>query len=198
MDICAIMIGFFAYFVGAIPIGYLIARLKGIDDIRAHGSGNIGATNVSRVLGTPYFFLIFLLDAGKAYFFLHILQNYYAFDMLCVFAGILLLGNCYSIFLQGTGGKGVATLLGLIALLEPRSIPVLLGVWGIILLLTRTVGIASIVAVGCLPLYVYMTTDNNSFFIFSPNHTPFYLFSVFASSLVLWRHQSNIAAYLKK
>ena len=59
-----------AYLVGGIPTGYLIAKWWGIKDIRAHGSGNIGATNVARALGAPFFFLVFFLDAFKASAFL--------------------------------------------------------------------------------------------------------------------------------
>src|ERR1700730_10712106 len=113
MEIFTIFYAIIAYLVGAIPTGYIIAKLKGISDIRQHGSGNIGATNISRVLGKHYFFLIFFLDAGKAYLFLQLIKPYFDFSYLCFFAGILLFGNGYSIFLRGTGGKGGATLCGL-------------------------------------------------------------------------------------
>src|SRR5436309_2769790 len=64
MDILTLFIGLLAYLIGAIPTGYLIAKLKGITDIRHHGSGNIGATNVSRILGKHYFFLVFFPHYG--------------------------------------------------------------------------------------------------------------------------------------
>jgi glycerol-3-phosphate acyltransferase PlsY len=197
-QIPTIIIALLAYLVGAIPTGYLIAKLKGIADIRAHGSGNIGATNVSRVLGKHYFFLIFFLDAGKAFLFIHLMKQYFDCTYLCIFAGLLLFGNGYSIFLQGSGGKGVATLLGLLAALELPVIPFLLATWAIALLATRTVGIASVTAVGFLPCYIYVATHNDSFFMFSLNHTPFYIFCLFASGLVLWKHRSNIQAYWNK
>src|SRR5690348_15473304 len=113
MELNTLLTGTAAYLVGAIPTGYLIAKLKGITDIRQHGSGNIGATNVSRILGKHYFFLIFFLDAGKAYLFIHALKAHFSFNYLCIFASIVLVGNGYSIFLRGSGGKGVATLFGL-------------------------------------------------------------------------------------
>ena len=97
-----------AYLIGAIPTGYLIARLKGVRDIRQHGSGNIGATNVSRLLGIHYFFIIFFLDAGKAFLFMNTIKPYFPIDYLYFFAGILLLGNTCSLFLRFRGGKGVA------------------------------------------------------------------------------------------
>ena len=184
MDICVIIIGLLAYLVGAIPVGYLIAQLKGIADIRAHGSGNIGATNVSRFLGVHYFFIIFLLDAGKAFLFIHALKPYFDYSYLCLFASILLFGNGCSIFLRGTGGKGVATLCGLLTSLYPIATVILLNIWLLLLLITHTVGIASVGAVFCLPLYAY-TTHNN----------PFFLFSLFAACWIIRSHQSNIHTY---
>jgi acyl phosphate:glycerol-3-phosphate acyltransferase len=197
MDMIIIGALLVSYLVGAIPIGYLITRYKGIKDIRKHGSGNIGATNVSRVLGTPYFFIIFLLDAGKAYLCLHTLSFYITYDYLMLCAGFLLLGNCYSIFLRGSGGKGVATLCGLLMFIDPSLAAVLVAVWAASLLITRTVGIASVIAAACLPLYVYMTTDSCSWIV-SPGSNYLYLFSLFASSLVIYKHYPNIYAYTKK
>src|SRR5438105_2150337 len=118
-----------SYLIGAIPVGYLIARFKGIVDIRKHGSGNIGATNVSRALGLPYFFLIFLIDAGKAFLTIWYLAPYATANFLYVCAAAVLLGNGCSIFLQGSGGKGVATLFGLLVALQLSVILPLLMVW---------------------------------------------------------------------
>lgn len=186
MNTFAIIIGLLAYLIGAIPIGYLIAQLKGIADIRAHGSGNIGATNVSRFLGLHYFFLIFFLDAGKAFFFMHTIKPYFDNNYLCVFASILLFGNGCSLFLRGSGGKGVATLCGLVASLYPAMAPIVLfGIWSLLLVLTHTVGIASVGAAICLPLYAY-TTHNN---------TACLLFSLFAALWIIRTHRSNIQAY---
>jgi glycerol-3-phosphate acyltransferase PlsY len=184
MNFFTLIFGLLAYLIGAIPTGYLIARLNGIADIRAHGSGNIGATNVARFLGKHYFFIIFLLDAGKAFLFMHLIQPYFDFNYLCLSAGVLLFGNGYSIFLNGSGGKGVATLCGLVAALAPATILPLLTIWVLILFLTKTVGIASIGAALCLPFYAY-TTHNN----------PFFIFSLFAAAWIINTHQSNIKQY---
>jgi acyl phosphate:glycerol-3-phosphate acyltransferase len=184
MDVFVFVLAIFAYVIGAIPVGYLVARLKGIADIRAHGSGNIGATNVSRLLGLHYFFLIFSLDAGKAFLFIYTIKPYIDFDYLCIFAGILLFGNGCSIFLRGTGGKGVATLCGLLGALCPMATVVLLTIWACIVTLTRTVGIASVIAAACLPFYAYIM-HNNAFF----------LFSLFAALWIIWKHKPNITQY---
>jgi glycerol-3-phosphate acyltransferase PlsY len=184
MNIFVIITGIIAYFIGAIPTGYLIAQIKGITDIRAHGSGNIGATNVSRFLGIHYFFLIFLLDAGKAFFFIQAVKPYFNDNYLCVLSAILLFGNGCSIFLQGSGGKGVSTLTGLMSALNPIITIILFCIWSLILIITRTVGIASMCAVACLPLCAYAT-----------NNTPFFLFSLFATSWIIRAHASNLQAY---
>lgn len=184
MNVFTFLIGALSYLVGAIPTGYLIARCKGITDIRNHGSGNIGATNVSRVLGKYYFFLIFFLDAGKAYCFIHLIRPYFDDNYVCLFASILLVGNGYSIFLRGTGGKGVATLCGLLIALNSKIALILLGVWSLLLFMLQTVGIASVGAAVWLPFCAYTT--------YNP---PFFLFSLFATLWIIQTHQSNIVAY---
>lgn len=188
MEISNILLGSLAYLIGAIPTGYLIAKFKGIADIREHGSGNIGATNVSRVLGKKYFFLIFSLDAGKAYLFIQLLKPYFDFNHLYFFAATLLFGNGCSIFLRGGGGKGVATLFGLlIALSSKQTAFLLFGIWAALLYLIGTVGIASVGAVVWLPFIAYRL-----------HNPPFFLFSLFATMWIMQTHRSNIAAYWNK
>lgn len=184
MDFFTIIFTVAAYLIGAIPTGYLIARYKGIADIRQHGSGNIGATNVSRLLGTRYFFLVFLIDATKAFLFIKITQPYFDYDYRCLLAGLLLLGNSYSLFLEGSGGKGVATLFGLMVALKPLLIIPLLILWCLILAITKTVGIASVGAIMCLPLLSFFL--NNALF----------LLSLFVSPIIIYKHRMNITNYL--
>ncbi len=186
MDFFSILMVLCAYLVGAIPTGYLIAQLKGITDIRKHGSGNIGATNVSRVLGKHYFVIILLLDAGKAYLFMHAIKHYFDFNYLCIFASILLLGNGCSIFLRGSGGKGGATLAGLLLALHAPTVIILFGIWLLLVLIIHTVGIASVATALYLPICGY--TNQNSAFL---------LFSQFATLWIIYTHRSNIQAYWK-
>src|SRR5436190_22909736 len=82
-----------AYLIGAIPTGYIIAQLKGIADIRKYGSGNIGATNVSRALGVSYFFIVFFLDAGKSFLFIYLISSCFSLTYRYCFAYLVLLGN---------------------------------------------------------------------------------------------------------
>lgn len=187
MNFTVIAVAFLAYLIGAIPTGYIIARFKGVQDIRKHGSGNIGATNVSRLLGLPYFFLIFFLDAGKAFLFLYCVAPYFPIASCYFFACMLLVGNGYSPILSGSGGKGVATLFGLVAAVCPVAVILLLGAWLLVLLLTRTVGISSVIAVCSLPIY--------AFFIHNYALCSFFCF---AALWIIWTHRSNIRIYWEK
>lgn len=180
---------FIAYLIGSIPNGFLLARILGIQDIRAHGSGNIGATNVARILGKKYFVLILLLDTSKAFLYLSLL-SYYLVDQIIIYyaAASLLLGNVFSIFLRGHGGKGVSTAFGIMLALQPIVVLYVLSVWLIVFILTRTVGIASVVSALCLsPIAWYCV----------PNDYAFVLLSIFSSVIILWRHQENIRNYIQ-
>jgi acyl phosphate:glycerol-3-phosphate acyltransferase len=136
-----------AYLFGGIPIGLLIARLNGIADIRQHGSGNIGASNVLRVLGVKLGLLVLLLDAFKGY------APVAAAHLLGLpgwwVAGVAMaaiVGHCFSVYLRFTGGKGVATSLGVILGLDWRAGLICLGVWAAIVAVTRYISLASMVA----------------------------------------------------
>ena|SRR5579872_2738081 len=175
-----------SYLIGAIPTGYLIARVRGIADIRKHGSGNIGATNVARFLGVRYFFLIFILDAFKAYACLYMLAHMITYHELLIEAGVLLIGNGYSLFLQGSGGKGVATSAGILVALYPQLMSILLLSWIAVLFVTRTVGIASAITLAIAPLAAWHLIPDSAGM----------LFIAFMAAWGLWMHRKNIAFFL--
>jgi glycerol-3-phosphate acyltransferase PlsY len=154
-----------AYLIGAIPFGLLIARAKGVD-IRAVGSGNIGATNVGRALGRPYFYLCFALDALKGFaptLAFGLLTNAADHDTrttaqlwwwLAAMAAPVL-GHMFSPYLGFRGGKGVATGLGsLLAVVPILTIPAALALatYLLVVRVTRYVGVASCSAALSLPL----------------------------------------------
>jgi glycerol-3-phosphate acyltransferase PlsY len=148
------MIG--AYVVGSIPTGYLIAQWAGVADIRKYGSGNIGATNVARALGIHFFFLVFLIDALKAYCYLRYMQSITPDTRIhYLIAMALLLGNVFSLFLGFRGGKGVATSVGIGAALMPSLFWYVLGIWLAVLAITKTVGIASVIGAVALPVLAW-------------------------------------------
>jgi len=171
-----------AYLIGSIPTGFLLARIKGIKDIREHGSGNIGATNVARIFGKKYFFLILFLDASKSFFYLKFLQ-YLLVDYTIVLsaAAALLLGNAFSIFLQFRGGKGIATSGGIILALKPSLALLVFGVWFLVLMISRTTGTAAIASLLVLPFVAWCPCDEKLFILM-----------LFISLLCLFLHRDNI------
>jgi glycerol-3-phosphate acyltransferase PlsY len=179
-----------AYLIGALPSGVWLARLYGVEDITQHGSGNSGATNVARILGTYFFIPVFLLDAGKAWLWLSF-NAWLGLPLiwLCLCALTLLLGNCYSLFLAGKGGKGIATAIGIIVALQPILIIPLLGIWLLVLAITRTVGMASVIAAAMLP-YCSFRLGHSSWQLC--------LLFVIIAALCIKRHERNLFAYISK
>ncbi len=190
-----------SYLVGAIPTGYWIALHFFRVDITKHGSGNIGATNFARVLqgGVKYFFMVFIIDAAKAFLMLlsadillqqqacfsfHLIQNY-----LLIFACALLFGNAHSVFLKFKGGKGVATALGIVAYLIPLPLLFLfVATWVAIMATTRQAFMASLGA-------TFMLIVSYGLQYYSPQNILFYfLCAIFV--WLLWRHRSNIHRFL--
>ncbi|MEZ6163896.1 MAG: glycerol-3-phosphate 1-O-acyltransferase PlsY [Phycisphaerales bacterium] len=158
-----------AFLCGSIPFGFLIGKINGID-IRQHGSGNIGATNLGRVLGRRFFFGCFFLDmfkgllptavAGHFMGTLGILrvESTDAFWWLAVMVAAVL-GHMFTPWLGFKGGKGVATALGaLIGVFPPMAFPAAgaLVVYLVVLMLWRYVSLASCFAAGSLPLWVWL------------------------------------------
>jgi glycerol-3-phosphate acyltransferase PlsY len=150
-----------AYILGSIPSGFLLARLNGIQDIREHGSGNIGATNVARLLGIKYFFLVFFCDFFKAFAYLFLLSWYDFSQMHLALAAIaLLVGNGFPLFLSFKGGKGVATSFGVLSVLQPYLLLYAFICWLSVFLISKTVGVASVITLILIPLCsVFMVQD---------------------------------------
>lgn len=140
-----------SYLLGAIPFGVLIGRLRGVD-VRAVGSGNIGATNVYRALGPIAGLSVFALDVmkglagpllGRALIPATHPQLFWGVAA-CAVASVI--GHVFSIFLRGSGGKGIATALGAIAGLAPIVALTSFALWGIVLAISRVISVASIAA----------------------------------------------------
>ncbi len=175
-----------AYIIGSIPSGYLIARLYGID-IREHGSGNIGATNVARILGTKFFFIVFFLDFIKSYLFIAMMQTLGASSMSVMLGGLaLIFGNGCSIFLNFKGGKAVATSCGVVAAWNPLLVLLVFIPWILILLITKRVGIASGAGYIALPICA----------AFLANAAMLVPCTLLISSWGLYLHRSNIREFL--
>jgi len=142
-----------AYVVGAIPVGYLVARLFGVTDIRRHGSGSIGATNVLRTAGRLPAILTLLGDTVKGYLAVGVAGwvGGGAPRALAVGAVAAVVGNCWSVFLRFRGGKGVATGLGALLRLAPLAALAALPVFLVVVATTRFVSLGSLLAAVGVP-----------------------------------------------
>jgi acyl phosphate:glycerol-3-phosphate acyltransferase len=175
-----------AYTIGSIPIGYFIAKSAGVEDIREHGSGNIGATNVARTLGPLYFIPVFVLDFLKAYLTVQSVSYFwpspgYFYVASCGY----LVGNGYSFLLNFTGGKGVAATAGILASYDPNLLFIALAGWGLGYMTTHVVGIASIIGAGITPVCAFLLDV--------PWHGV--LFVTALSAWIIVRHYENIKKY---
>lgn len=185
-----------SYLVGSIPFGFLIGKFNGLD-IRQHGSHNIGATNVLRVLGKDWGYLCFALDFLKGllpvWLFGCKLSAAMGFppvawgELVAVVGAIL--GHCFPFVLKFKGGKGVATSLG--AVLAIAFWPVLVSgiVWYLTFLKTRIVAIASLAAAASLPIASLVMY----YFHFGGIHVPAIILMAAICALIIWRHKDNIA-----
>lgn len=192
------------YLMGSVPFGYLVARaVKGID-IREHGSKNIGATNVGRVMGLKWFFVVFLLDFLKAAVPVSLLaygiipglmQEGWPHTGLAAIAGLsILIGNMFPVFLNFRGGKGAATGTGVMLPLAPIPLLVALSTFLIVFFATRYVSLGSILAaVGLIAtqLGIYRTDA------FTGEAAPVTWLCLVGAVLVIWRHRSNIVRLMK-
>lgn len=187
-----------SYLLGSIPSGYLVAKSQGID-IRQHGSGNIGATNVLRVMGKKWGYLVFACDALKGFLAVKLAAQLAATGHADAALGAVLgaigciLGHNYTVWLRFKGGKGIATSAGVLLGLFPLTVILtVLIIWFVVFFVGRYVSLASICAALSLPVAVFLLVTRSG--------TDFWLrfwFSVVISALAVWRHRSNLARLAK-
>src|SRR5271155_247939 len=178
-----------AYLLGSIPFGLLVGGVLGGKDVRKAGSGNIVATNVSRVAGPFAGILTLLLDAAKGA--VAVLAAGRLTDdsaTWMVVAGLLaLLGHCYPLWLHFKGGKGVATAAGVFLVLSPLALFSALAVFILVVVFWRFVSLGSLAAAAAIPLLMY--------FLWAPHHAP-PLIVTFGSlaicALVIYKHDANM------
>ena len=177
-----------AFLLGSIPTGYLVARAKGVD-IRQHGSGNIGATNVFRTLGKPLGILVFFIDALKGFGAVWLANH---FGEACPWTGIVaavsaIAGHNYTPWLGFKGGKGIATSAGVLLALMPWAVLAIAIVWIVTFKVSRYVSLASICAAAALPVAVGALWSAGC-----GGNGPLLAFALLISALAIWRHRSNI------
>lgn len=191
-----------AFLVGGIPFGYLVGSAILRDDIRKHGSGNTGATNVTRLLGWKWGSLVLFLDALKGLLptlSAKLILQRHGSDELVNLAVILtgiccIVGHIYPVWLKLKGGKGVATSLGVILVIAPLASGVALVTFLVVFALSRIVGLASIISVIAFSI-AQLTLMGEKIMVFE--QLPMTLFSTLIPALIVWKHRSNIVRILR-
>lgn len=178
-----------SYLIGAVPTSYLAGRIfRGID-LREHGSGNLGATNLYRTLGWKYAVPVGLLDIAKGVIpVVLIAPQVSASQRVAVACGVAaVIGHVYSVFVRFRGGKGVATAAGVMLGLAPLAIGALLVVWLVIVFGTGYVSLGSIVAAALLPLAVW---------VLHPGARALLPVIALVAAGIVWLHRANIRRLL--
>jgi len=182
-----------AYLLGSIPTAYIFGKiLKGID-IRRHGSGNVGATNVFRTVGKVSGIIVLVIDFLKGFIAVTLLPFYlqkflpepiasYPFNIVIFLGAAAVCGHIWTVFLGFKGGKGVATMAGVVAGLSAAVLFSCLGVWILVFAIWRYVSLASIVVAVILPIFAIASGGDLYFLIFCA------IFSIIG----IYRHRENI------
>jgi glycerol-3-phosphate acyltransferase PlsY len=186
------------YLLGSIPTGYLVGKAKGID-IRTVGSGNMGATNVFRVLGKGPGIFVLLVDALKGWLAVAVISQVLARDFLrpngssgepetmAIVSGIAaILGHNYTCWLKFKGGKGIATSAGVLLALVPIPFSIVLATWIVVFAATRYVSLASITAAFILPFAVWLTRSSETLIAITAG----------LGALAIFKHKANIQRLL--
>ena len=180
-----------SYLLGAVPTSYLAARLfRGID-LREHGSRNLGATNLYRVLGWRYAVPVGLLDAAKGLVpvlvFAPQVSSSELFALICGLVAVV--GHVFSVFVGFKGGKGVATAAGVMLGLTPAALGVAVLVWAALVYLTGYVSVGSIAAAAIFPLAVYLLEP--------PDQPAMLWLDIAVAAAIVWFHRGNIQRLFK-
>ena len=175
----------FGYLLGSIPFGLLLTRLAGKGDIRDIGSGNIGATNVLRTGSKWLAGLTLVLDCLKAAAAILIAERLFSDETAAFAATGALVGHLYPVWLKFRGGKGVATLLGILIPLLPIAAVVYAAIWILLLLTLRISSVAGMTAAVSAPITAAIL------------HSSFFPMLLGFALLVLWKHRENIVRLTK-
>ncbi len=184
-----ILAGAGAFFLGAIPFSWILARLCGGLDIRSVGSGNVGATNVARSLGYGIGAIALLLDVAKGVAAVLLARYLFGAEATAAQAmagGVAVLGHNFSPFLAFHGGKGVATGAGVLGTLAPLVLVLCLVVFIVTVIITRMVALGSVLASAAMPPATWFLDGNPSLV----------LLALLLAGLVIFRHRENIARML--
>ncbi|MCK8823926.1 glycerol-3-phosphate 1-O-acyltransferase PlsY [Fuchsiella alkaliacetigena] len=178
-----------SYLLGSIPFGLLVSKtVKGVD-IRDYGSGNIGATNAYRIMGFGLGVLVALLDIGKGYVSVLLARQLFGPEVysVLILAGILAIaGHNWPIFLKFKGGRGVATSVGVLINLMPKTVLIVFFIWLLIVVISRYVSLGSIVGAALIPILA----------VFFQKPDIYILLGLLIAVFVIYRHRPNIERLL--
>jgi acyl phosphate:glycerol-3-phosphate acyltransferase len=189
LSVATLLLILAGYFLGSIPFGMIFARIFGGKDVREHGSGNIGAANVSRVAGPAAGILTLIMDAAKgaaAVWLAARITDHNAAAMILAGLGALL-GHCFPVWLRFKGGKGVATALGIFLELSPTAALTAFVLFLLVVVFWRYVSLGSLSAAAAMPLLIH--------FLWAPGHAPplvITLGTLFAAALIFYKHDANL------
>jgi len=186
-----------AYLLGSIPTAVWVGKKFYNKDIREFGSGNAGATNTFRVLGKKAGIPVLIFDVLKGWFSVYVLSHSLGLDTMTnsfmniqIALGIAaVIGHIYPIFAKFKGGKGVATTLGVVIALDPISAFSCMGVFIVVLLISRIVSVSSMVAAISFPIFVIL--------IYKTEYISLQVFSIVMSLLIVITHKKNIGRFIK-
>ena len=179
-----------SYLLGSIPTGFLVAKKIKDVDLRELGSGSTGATNVLRNVGKLPALFVFIIDVFKGFLAVKIAYIFMNQDLIAILSGLFAIsGHIWPIWLKGKGGKAVATGLGMFLAISWQVGLGSLGIFLLILSISKVVSLSSIIAALGLPILMYLKvgTSNNTFMIIS----------FVISFLVIWKHRTNIKRLIK-
>jgi glycerol-3-phosphate acyltransferase PlsY len=174
-----------AYLLGSIPFGYLLVRWKTGRDVRAAGSGNIGATNVLRTTGRLAGVATLLLDVGKGYLAVWIAREWTGASPLWMSLAALavMAGHAFSVFLGFKGGKAVASFVGAFLCLTPFALGMETIVFVVVVAWTGYISLGSIIGAATFPLAVWLLLQPPA---------PIWIAAIMASAFIIYKHSSNI------
>lgn len=182
-----------AYFIGAIPSSVWIGKSFYNIDVREHGSGNAGATNTFRIIGKKAGSIVLFIDIFKAWSatsILSYLASNQTIEYMLALGLVAVLGHIFPIYIGFRGGKGIASLLGVIIAIHPLASLFSIGIFILTLLITRIVSLSSIASATTFPFLVY--------FYFKDTNSTLIVFSIMVCVLVLFTHKKNIERIFKK
>lgn len=193
-----------SYLIGSIPNSILISKAVSGIDIRKHGSGNAGGTNVMRVLGWKYGLLVIFLDALKGAIAVVIIarlhygplpfENVSPFDdftLVQIIAGMsAVIGHIWTVFAEFKGGKGIATALGMLLTLITIDMLIAVGIFALVVLISRYVSLGSIIAAISVPSTLFIR--ENLFHVDIPGYSTLFPFIIGVTALVIFTHRKNL------